>query len=109
MTTVRTFPVPSQSKEYRNQNEQLQIVNTNLGSEVNKLQKELELIRDQQSGGGQVTSLQEEIVILREELQDAHAHRKKIEEVHCTEKQDLRQVSPASTVLSVLPVCGRSL
>ncbi|KAG7219021.1 hypothetical protein INR49_005921 [Caranx melampygus] len=80
-----------QSKEYRTQNEQLQIVNANLGSEVNKLQKELELVRDQQSGGGQVTSLQEEIQILREELQEAHALRKKIEEEHCTEKQGLRQ------------------
>ncbi|XP_023254946.1 unconventional myosin-Vb-like, partial [Seriola lalandi dorsalis] len=80
-----------QSKEYRTQNEQLQIVNVSLGSEVNKLQKELDQIRGQQGEGGQLTSLQEELQKLREELQEAHAHRKRLEDEHGTEKLDLRQ------------------
>ncbi|XP_022624059.1 unconventional myosin-Vb isoform X1 [Seriola dumerili] len=80
-----------QSKEYRTQNEQLQIVNVSLGSEVNKLQKELDQIRGQQGEGSQLTSLQEELQKLREELQEAHAHRKRLEDEHGTEKLDLRQ------------------
>lgn len=81
-----------QSKEYKTQNEQLQQVNVTLGSEVNKLQKQLEQVRSQQGDGGQLTSLQEELERLREALQEATAQRKKLEEEHSTEKLDLQQV-----------------
>ncbi|XP_070781125.1 unconventional myosin-Vb [Enoplosus armatus] len=80
-----------QSKEYRTQNEQLLVVNSSLGSEVNKLQKQLEQVRSQQGGGGQLTSLQEELERLREELQEASAQRKRLEEEHGTEKLGLKQ------------------
>lgn len=69
------------------------MLNTSLGSEVNKLQKELEQVRSQQGGGGQLTSLQEELDRLREELQEASAQRKRLEEEHGTEKLGLQQVS----------------
>uniref|UniRef100_A0A3Q4GUJ0 Myosin VB n=1 Tax=Neolamprologus brichardi TaxID=32507 RepID=A0A3Q4GUJ0_NEOBR len=81
-----------QSKELRTQNEQLQTVNTSLGSEVNKLQKQLELLRSQQEDGGQVRSLEEELEHLRKELEEAHAQRNKMEEEHINEKMDLTQV-----------------
>ncbi|XP_029371529.1 unconventional myosin-Vb isoform X2 [Echeneis naucrates] len=80
-----------QSKEYRAQNEQLQQVNVSLGSEVNKLQKELEHIRVQQGGAGQLASLQEELQRLRAELEEAHAHSKRLEDEHATEKLGLTQ------------------
>ncbi|XP_047426087.1 unconventional myosin-Vb isoform X1 [Mugil cephalus] len=80
-----------QSKELRTQNEQLQTVNVSLGSEVNKLQKELEQLRRHQENGGQLTSLQEEVERLREELQEAHSQRKKLEEEHSSEKMSLTQ------------------
>ncbi|XP_031596926.1 unconventional myosin-Vb isoform X2 [Oreochromis aureus] len=80
-----------QSKELRTQNEQLQTVNTSLGSEVNKLQKQLELLRSQQEDGGQVRSLEEELEHLRKELEEAHALRNKMEEEHINEKMDLTQ------------------
>ncbi|XP_051249881.1 unconventional myosin-Vb isoform X1 [Dicentrarchus labrax] len=80
-----------QSKEYKSQNEQLLLVNTTLGSEVNKLQKQLEQVRSQQSDGGQLTSLQEELERLREELQEAASQRKRLEEEHSTEKMGLQQ------------------
>lgn len=81
-----------QSKEYKTQNEQLLTANASLGSEVTKLQKELEQIRSQQPDGGQVVSLQEEVELLREELQEAHALRKRIEEELGSEKMSLVQV-----------------
>lgn len=81
-----------QSKELRTQNEQLQTVNTSLGSEVNKLQKQLELLRSEQEDGGQVRSLEEELEHLRKELEEAHALRNKMEEEHINEKMDLTQV-----------------
>lgn len=81
-----------QSKEYRTQNEQLLVVNATLGSEVNKLQKQLEQVRSQQGEGGQLTSLQEELERLRGELQEASAQRKRLEEEHSTEKLGLQQV-----------------
>ncbi|XP_050924994.1 unconventional myosin-Vb [Lates calcarifer] len=80
-----------QSKEYKAQNEQLQMVNASLGSEVTKLQKQLEVIRGQQGDGGQLTSLQDELERLREELQEAQAERKRMEEEHSTEKLSLQQ------------------
>lgn len=83
-----------QSKEFRSQNEQLQTVNTSLGSEVNKLQKQLELLRSQHEDGGQLRSLEEELERLRTELEEAHALRKRLEEEHSNEKMDLTQVSP---------------
>ncbi|XP_037607713.1 unconventional myosin-Vb isoform X3 [Sebastes umbrosus] len=80
-----------QSKGLRTQNEQLVLVNTGLGSEVNKLQKQLELVRSQQGGGGQLSSLQDELVTLRDQLQEASVNRKRLEDEHGTEKMDLRQ------------------
>ncbi|XP_026153683.1 unconventional myosin-Vb isoform X2 [Mastacembelus armatus] len=80
-----------QSKEYKSQNEQLVTVNTSLGSELNKLQKELDQVRSQRRDGGQLTSLQDELERLREELQEAHAERKRLEEEHGTEKLSLTQ------------------
>uniref|UniRef100_A0AAX7T0C7 Myosin VB n=1 Tax=Astatotilapia calliptera TaxID=8154 RepID=A0AAX7T0C7_ASTCA len=67
-------------------------VNTSLGSEVNKLQKQLELLRSEQEDGGQVRSLEEELEHLRKELEEAHALRNKMEEEHINEKMDLTQV-----------------
>ncbi|XP_055009754.1 unconventional myosin-Vb isoform X2 [Boleophthalmus pectinirostris] len=80
-----------QSKDYKQQNEQLVIVNTSLGTEVTKLQKELEQIRSQKSDSGQVTSLQDELERLRAALQEAYAQRKMMEEEHSTEKMGLEQ------------------
>uniref|UniRef100_A0A672LL21 Unconventional myosin-Vb n=1 Tax=Sinocyclocheilus grahami TaxID=75366 RepID=A0A672LL21_SINGR len=82
----------NQSKEHKTQNEQLNVTNTALGSEVTKLQKELETLRIRQTAGTQVTSLQEELEKLRVELQEAHAQRKQIEEEFSNEKQGLEQV-----------------
>uniref|UniRef100_A0A1A8NE82 Myosin VB n=1 Tax=Nothobranchius pienaari TaxID=704102 RepID=A0A1A8NE82_9TELE len=49
-----------QSKELKTQNELLLTTNTSLSSEVTKLQKELVLVRTQQTDGDRVASLQEE-------------------------------------------------
>lgn len=83
----------SQTKEYRAQSEQLQQVNTSLGSEVNRLQQQLQQVHRQQSDGGQLTSLQEEMEKLREELQEAQAQRRREEEEHNAEKLCLTEVS----------------
>ncbi|XP_065821567.1 unconventional myosin-Vb isoform X3 [Labrus bergylta] len=80
-----------QSKGYRNQNEQLVQQNSGLGLEVNKLQKQLELMKSQQVDGGQLLSLQEELERLREELKDTNAERKRMEEEHGSEKLTLQQ------------------
>lgn len=69
------------------------VAKASLGSEVNKLQKELEMMRSRQGDGSQLTSLQEELEKLRAELQEAHTHRKKLEEKHSNEKMGLEQVS----------------
>uniref|UniRef100_A0A4W6FEI3 Myosin VB n=1 Tax=Lates calcarifer TaxID=8187 RepID=A0A4W6FEI3_LATCA len=95
-----------QSKEYKAQNEQLQMVNASLGSEVTKLQKQLEVIRGQQGDGGQLTSLQDELERLREELQEAQAERKRMEEEHSTEKLSLQQGGVRFCLGSELS-CGR--
>lgn len=81
-----------QSIEMKAQNEQLLTVNSSLGSEVTKLQKELDLIRGQQVEGGQVLSLQEQVERLQEELQEAQAERKRLLEEHGNEKMNLKQV-----------------
>ncbi|XP_073680092.1 unconventional myosin-Vb [Garra rufa] len=78
----------NQSDKYKTQNEQLAVANTALGSEVNKLQKELETLRTRQTAG---TSLQEELEKLRAELKEAHTQRKQIEEEFSNEKQGLEQ------------------
>uniref|UniRef100_A0A6Q2XQN1 Myosin VB n=1 Tax=Esox lucius TaxID=8010 RepID=A0A6Q2XQN1_ESOLU len=72
------------------------IMCTSLDSEVNKLQKELEVMRSRQGDGSQLTSLQDELEKLRAELQEAHAHRKKLEEEYSSEKMELEQVSHLS-------------
>uniref|UniRef100_A0A668AK15 Unconventional myosin-Vb n=1 Tax=Myripristis murdjan TaxID=586833 RepID=A0A668AK15_9TELE len=82
-----------QSKEYKAQNEQLSVANTSLSTELTKTQKELEQLRSRQGDGSQITSLQEELEKLREELQEAYAQRKRLEEEHSSEKQGLKQVS----------------
>lgn len=81
-----------QSIELKAQNEQLLTVNTSLGSEVTKLQKELDLIRGQQVDGDRVLSLQEQVERLQEELQEAQAERKRLLEEHSNEKMNLTQV-----------------
>uniref|UniRef100_A0A671LKC6 Myosin VB n=1 Tax=Sinocyclocheilus anshuiensis TaxID=1608454 RepID=A0A671LKC6_9TELE len=90
----------NQSKEHKTQNEQLNVTNTALGSEVTKLQKELETLRIRQTAGTQVTSLQEELEKLRVELQEAHAQRKQIEEEFSNEKQELEQVRKDAQITS---------
>ncbi|XP_053196653.1 unconventional myosin-Vb-like [Scomber japonicus] len=80
----------TQSKELRSQNDQLMVTNSSLGSEVTKLQEQLEHLRSHQDEG-QLTSLQEELQRLREELQEAHALRKKLQEEHSTEKLQLQE------------------
>uniref|UniRef100_A0A673NDN6 Unconventional myosin-Vb-like n=1 Tax=Sinocyclocheilus rhinocerous TaxID=307959 RepID=A0A673NDN6_9TELE len=90
----------NQSKEYKTQNEQLVVTNTTLGSEVTKLQKEVETLRSRQTAGTQVTSLQEELEKLRAELQEAHAQRKQIEEEFSSEKQGLEQVRKDAQITS---------
>ncbi|XP_066501626.1 unconventional myosin-Vb isoform X1 [Hoplias malabaricus] len=80
-----------QSKEYKSQNEQLSVTNAALGSEVNKLQKELETIRSRQGDNTQLTSLQEELEKLRAALQEAHAQRKRMEDEHSSEKLELKE------------------
>lgn len=68
------------------------MVNNTLGTEVNKLQKELDHVRSQQGNGNQITSLQDELERLRAELQEAYAQRKRLEEEHNSEKLCLMQV-----------------
>lgn len=68
-------------------------MNANLGSEVNKLQKQLEQVQSH-SDGGQLTSLQEELDMLREKLQEASAEKKQLEKQHSSEKMDLEKVRP---------------
>ncbi|XP_030005136.1 unconventional myosin-Vb isoform X2 [Sphaeramia orbicularis] len=80
-----------QTKEYKSQTEQLLLANTTLGTEVNKLQKELEHVRSQQGDGNQITSLQDELERLRAELREAYAQRKRLEEEHNSEKLGLTQ------------------
>uniref|UniRef100_A0A4W5Q051 Myosin VB n=1 Tax=Hucho hucho TaxID=62062 RepID=A0A4W5Q051_9TELE len=82
-----------QTNDLKTQNEQLVVAKASLGSEVNKLQKELEMMRSRQGDGSQLTSLHEELEKLRAELQEAHTHRKKLEEEHSSEKMGLEQVS----------------
>uniref|UniRef100_A0A1A8KZZ0 Myosin VB n=2 Tax=Nothobranchius TaxID=28779 RepID=A0A1A8KZZ0_9TELE len=81
-----------QSKELKTQNELLLTTNTSLSSEVTKLQKELVLVRTQQTDGDRVASLQEEVERLQEELQEEKAERKRLEEEHSDEKLILTQV-----------------
>uniref|UniRef100_A0A8C5AQV4 Myosin VB n=1 Tax=Gadus morhua TaxID=8049 RepID=A0A8C5AQV4_GADMO len=61
-----------QSKDLKTQNEQLLSHNNNLGSEVGKLQKELQQVRLRHGDGNQLTSLQEELARLRAELKESH-------------------------------------
>lgn len=89
---LTSYLLSFQSKEYKTQNEQLVVTNTALGSEVTKLQKEVETLRSRQTAGTQVTSLQEELEKLRAELQEANAQKKQIEEEFSNEKQGLEQV-----------------
>ncbi|CAL8322536.1 unnamed protein product [Lota lota] len=75
-----------QTKDLKSQNEQLLSTNTTLGSEVNKLQKELEQVRIRHGDGNQLTSLQEELERLRAELQESHDQNQRQEAEHNSEK-----------------------
>lgn len=66
-------------------------MNNTLGSEVKKLQKQLDKVQSHQDGG-QLTSLQDELEMLREQLQEASAQRKQLEKEHSSEKMDLEKV-----------------
>ncbi|XP_062411237.1 unconventional myosin-Vb isoform X2 [Sardina pilchardus] len=83
--------VDDQSKEYKTQAEQLTVTNNSLNTEVTKLNKELETLRTRQGDGTQINSLQDELERLRAELEEAHAHRKRLEEEHSNEKFGLEQ------------------
>lgn len=96
-----------QSKEMKAQNEQLLTVNSSLGSEVTKLQKELDLVRAQQPDGGRVLSLQEQVDRLQEELQEVQAEKKRLQEEHSSEKLSLMQVSRGGRGFRIL-TCQRS-
>lgn len=78
------------------------LVNATLGSEMDKLQKQLEQVRSEQHGGGQLISLQEELERSREQLQEASALRKKMEEEHSMEKQELEQVREPVMLINLL-------
>lgn len=80
------------------QSDKLSEANTVLVTEVNKLQKELETARSRKGETTQLSSLQDELEKLREELVDAHAQKKKLEEEHNTEKLGLEQVNSEATV-----------
>lgn len=73
-------------------------MNATLGSEVNKLQKQLDQVRSKQDGG-QLTSLQDELEMLREQLQEASAQKKQLEKEHSSEKMKLEKVR--TTVLCI--------
>lgn len=92
MYNNNNFTASPQSKELRIQNDQLQQVNVSLGSEVEKLQKQLEQARTLQGGENQLLPLQEELDKMREQLEEASLQKKKMEEEHSTEKLDLQQV-----------------
>ncbi|XP_028318176.1 unconventional myosin-Vb isoform X2 [Gouania willdenowi] len=80
-----------QSKDYKAQNEQLKVINTTLESEMTRMQKELENTKNRKSNEDEVTSLQTELQRLRQQLEEAHALRKRMEEEHSTEKLSLTQ------------------
>uniref|UniRef100_A0A8C5BYA4 Myosin VB n=1 Tax=Gadus morhua TaxID=8049 RepID=A0A8C5BYA4_GADMO len=82
-----------QSKDLKTQNEQLLSHNNNLGSEVGKLQKELQQVRLRHGDGNQLTSLQEELARLRAELKESHDLNQRQEAEHGSEKLVLTQVS----------------
>lgn len=66
-------------------------MNATLGSEVNKLQKQLDQVRSKQDGG-QLTSLQDELEMLRDQLQEASVQKKQLENEHSSEKIKLEKV-----------------
>ncbi|XP_030210148.1 unconventional myosin-Vb isoform X2 [Gadus morhua] len=80
-----------QSKDLKTQNEQLLSHNNNLGSEVGKLQKELQQVRLRHGDGNQLTSLQEELARLRAELKESHDLNQRQEAEHGSEKLVLTQ------------------
>lgn len=69
------------------------VTNVSLGSEMTKLQKELEKFHSQKGNSNQLTALQDELEKLRAQLQEAYAQRKLLEEEHNSEKLGLKQVS----------------
>lgn len=98
--TEEPFTISPQSKGLRIQNDQLQQANVSLGSEVEKLQKQLERARVLQGGDSQLTSLQEELDKMKEQLEEASLQKKKMEEEHSTEKLDLQQVMMMMMMIS---------
>uniref|UniRef100_A0A8C5AG56 Myosin VB n=1 Tax=Gadus morhua TaxID=8049 RepID=A0A8C5AG56_GADMO len=84
-------------QDLKTQNEQLLSHNNNLGSEVGKLQKELQQVRLRHGDGNQLTSLQEELARLRAELKESHDLNQRQEAEHGSEKLVLTQVNQESS------------
>ncbi|XP_037122598.1 unconventional myosin-Vb isoform X3 [Syngnathus acus] len=84
-----------QGKDYREQNEQLLRANTSLGTELSRVQQQLQHLqqtRSQQGGAtaaAQLTTLRAELEALSKELEGARAHESQTEERHRTEKLEL--------------------
>ncbi|XP_061782613.1 unconventional myosin-Vb isoform X1 [Nerophis lumbriciformis] len=83
--------IDDKGKEYRAQNEQLLQTNTNLGSELSRLQKQLQQINSSQGDTTQLSALQAELERLRAELAEAQEQKSKIVEDHRVEKLDLTE------------------
>ncbi|KAM9331037.1 unconventional myosin-Vb [Gastrophryne carolinensis] len=83
--------IDEQNKEHKDLKEQLVVAQTTYTSEVEKLQKELEKQRQNQQDENQLSSLQEEIEVLRAELAKSRDERKILEDSCVSEKQQLQQ------------------
>ncbi|KAM9734447.1 unconventional myosin-Vb [Menidia menidia] len=90
-----TRRMEEQSREHRQQSEQLQGTNAALGGELSRLQEQLLLLRSQATGGQQGAlqqeQLQEELRLLKEQLQEAHALREQQQEEHRSQREELTQ------------------
>lgn len=83
-------------------------MNATLGSEVNKLQKQLDLVRSKQDGE-QLTTLQDELEMLREQLQEASAQKKEREKEHSSEKMKLEKVRPGGVCVHLDTRAGHEI
>ncbi|XP_031750785.1 unconventional myosin-Vb isoform X2 [Xenopus tropicalis] len=80
-----------QNKEQKDLKEQLVSATSTHAVEVEKLQKELEKQRQAQQDENQLTSLQQELEALREELAKAYSEKKVVEDTLMNEKEQLLQ------------------
>ncbi|XP_051906493.1 unconventional myosin-Vb isoform X3 [Hippocampus zosterae] len=83
-----------QGKEYREQNEQLLRANTTLGTELSRVQQELQHLqqaRSQQGSATQLTAMRAELEALGVQLDEAQAQKSQMEEQHRSEKLVLTQ------------------